>query len=190
MYYFFSASLPSLSFGRDPGLSVADFDGLAADQMPPEKLAELKSGTLAVNREPGSAAGLPRIYADYTRFEQYLRTRIAERRAGRDEDHAVKLPDPELYFGEVDAALAPAAAAPDPLEREKLIDRIRWRMLDDLEAGHEFDFDGLCVYRLRLAILNKYRGRSAERGRSSFNAAVDRITGTAAAGGEEHITST
>ena len=182
MYYYFSASLPSLSFGQNPGMSVADFDELASGQMSPESLAKLKTGTLAVSREPGSAAGLPRVYADYTRFEQYLRTRIAERRAGRDEDRAVKLPDPELYFGEVDSALATAAAAPDPLEREKLIDRIRWRMLDDLEAGHDFDFDGLCVYRLRLEILNKYRNRSTETGRENFNAAVDRITGPAEKG--------
>ena len=57
-------------------------------------------------------------------------------------------------------------------------------MLDDLEAGHEFDFDGLCVYRLRLEILNRYRGRSVEKGRSNFNAAVDRIAGGAASGNE------
>ena len=68
MYYYFSASLPSLSFGQNPGMSVADFDELASGQMSPESLAELKSGTLRVSREPGAAAGLPRVYADYTRF--------------------------------------------------------------------------------------------------------------------------
>jgi len=177
MYYYLSASLPSLIFGRDPGLNVAEFDALCAEQMSPKKLAELQKGTTRVNREPGSAAELPSAYASYTRFEQYLRTRIAERRAGHDEERSVRLPDPELYFNEIDAALGPAAAAPDPLERQKLIDRIRWRELDDLEAGHEFDFDGLCVYRLKLEILNRYRRRSAETGRTNFNAAVDRVSG-------------
>ena len=42
----------------------------------------------------------------------------------------------------------------------------------------------LCVYRLRLEILNRYRGRSVEKGRSNFNAAVDRIAGGAASGNE------
>ena len=82
------------------------------------------------------------------------------------------------------AAMGALAAVSDPVEREKAVDRIRWRMLDDLEAGHEFDFDGLCVYRLRLEILNRYRGRSVEKGRSNFNAAVDRIAGGAASGNE------
>lgn len=177
MYYFLCASLPSLGFGQDPGLGVAEFDALCADQMPPAVLASLQRGSLAVSREPGSAAGLPPAYAAYARFEQYLRTRVAERRAGRDEDNVLRLPDPELYFGEIDAALGPAAAVADPLEREKLIDRIRWRKLDDLEAGHEFDFYGLCIYRLKLEILNRYRRRSAETGRNNFNAAVDRISG-------------
>lgn len=184
MYYFLSASLPGLALGRDPGMSVADFDELCAGQMTPGALARLKQGSLRVGREPGSAAGLPPVYAAYARFEQYLRTRIAERRAGRDEERAVHLPDPELYFGEVDAAMGALAAVSDPVEREKAVDRIRWRMLDDLEAGHEFDFDGLCVYRLRLEILNRYCGRSVEKGRSNFNAAVDRIAGGAASGNE------
>jgi len=177
MYYFLSASLPGLSFGRDPGMSVAEFDALCADQMSPKTLASLQEGTLQVSREPGSAAKLPPAYASYTRFEQYLRTRIAERRAGHEEERVVRLPDPEVYFSEIDVALGPVAAAPDPFERQKLIDRIRWRELDDLEAGHEFDFDGLCVYRLKLEILNRYRRRSAETGRTNFNAAVSRISG-------------
>ena len=94
MYYFLSASLPGLALGRDPGMSVADFDELCAGQMTPGALARLKQGSLRVGREPGSAAGLPPVYAAYARFEQYLRTRIAERRAGRDEERAVHLPDP------------------------------------------------------------------------------------------------
>lgn len=176
MYYFLCASLPGLGFGRDPGMDVAEFDALCAGEMTPAALASLQLGTLRVSREPGSAAALPAVYAAYTRFEQYLRTRIAERRAGRDEESALRLPDPELYFGEVDAALGAAAAAPDPLEREKLIDRIRWRKLEELEAGHEFDFDALCIYRLKLEILGRYRRRSAETGRTNFNAAAGRVS--------------
>ncbi|MDR0932860.1 MAG: DUF2764 domain-containing protein [Victivallales bacterium] len=177
MYYFFLASLPTLGFDRDFGMSIADFDALAAEQMSPAKLAQLQSGSLSVSRASGSASGLPRAYADYTRFEQYLRTRIAERRAGKDEDHAPKLPEPELYFSEVDTALSSASAISDPLEREKQVDRIRWRYLDELEIGHEFDFDNLCVYRLRLEILNKYRNRNGEIGKNNFNAAIERVAG-------------
>ena len=39
MYYFLSASLPGLALGRDPGMSVADFDELCAGQLPPGALA-------------------------------------------------------------------------------------------------------------------------------------------------------
>lgn len=180
MYYFLAASLPDLFLGRDPGMSVFDFDELCAGQMTRQALARLKQGTLRVGRASESAAGLPPVYAAYTRFEQYLRTRIAERRAGRNAERTAHLPDPERYFGEVDFALGALTALADPIEREKAVDRIRWRMLDELEAGHTFDFDGLCVYRLRLEILNRYRGRSAEKGRFNFDVAVDRIAGGSA----------
>ena len=66
----------------------------------------------------------------------------------------------------------------------KLIDRIRWSHLDDLECGHDFDFAGLCVYRCKLAILEKYRERKAEQGRENFNRAVERISSAAGAAQE------
>ncbi len=177
MYYYLVSSLPDLAFGKTAPMSVAEFDALCAGQLTPADFAELGRGTLVVSREPGSGAALPGVYRRYTLFEQYLRTRIAEKRTAHDDDHGRKLPVPEQFFTEVDAALTPAGVQSDPLEREKAVDRIRWRHLDELEAGHDFDLDKLCVYRLKLAILDKYRNRETEAGRKNFNAAVDRISG-------------
>ncbi len=181
MYYFLCASLPDLMFGKQSRLSVAAFDELCRGQVGEADFTRLTGTGLEVGSDPAESQGKPRVYAEMIRFEQYLRTRIAQRRAGREEDRAASLPDPVEYFSEVDIALAQAAAAADPAERERVIDRLRWRRLDDLEAGHEFDFDRLCVYRLRLAILDKYRDRRAEPGRENFNAAVERISQAAPA---------
>ena len=169
MFYYFCASLPSLTPGKSPKMSVADFDGLAREQVSPAEFELLRQCSLTVGRDPGESAGKPPVLAEMIRFEQYLRTRIAQRRSVKEDDKA--------------------AAAADPAEREKLIDRIRWRRLDDLEVGHEFDFEQLCIYRMRLSILDKYRSRNADAGREIFNAAVDRISSEAPAPEQQTHTS-
>ncbi len=179
MYYYLCASLPALLFGRPAPMSVAEFDERCREELSAREFRLLGRAGLQVSRDPESSEGLPAVLAEMVRFEQYLRTRIAQRRSGRDDDRAAALPDPAEYFGMVDFGLAQAAAAADPFEREKWIDRIRWSHLDDLECGHEFDFAGLCVYRRKLAILEKYRERKAEQGRENFNRAVERISSAA-----------
>ena len=183
MYYYLCASLPALLFGRPAPMSVAEFDELCREELSARDFQLLRQAGLHVSRDPESSGALPPVLAEMVRFEQYLRTRIAQRRAGRDDDRAAALPDPAEYFGMVDFGLAQAAAA-DPVERDKLIDRIRWSHLDDLECGHDFDFAGLCVYRCKLAILEKYRERKAEQGRENFNRAVERISSAAGAAQE------
>ncbi len=190
MYYYLSASLPSLRLTVEPDMSVAEFDEFCAEWIPAAQMTRLKQGSLRTGRLPEEGAELPVIYAAFNRFDRYLRTRIAERRAEEHgwsrNDEALAIPPLELGadFDEVDFTLGPAAAAADPLEREKRVDDIRWNMLDELAEGHEFDFDGLCVYRLRLEILNKYRDLSAEAGRRNFNEAAERISRRTISGGE------
>ena len=107
------------------------------------------------------------------RFEEYLRTRIAEKRAEKLKT-PVDLPEPEAFFGEVDAALGQLAAT-DPAERERAVDMLRWKMLDELTWSNEFDFDHICAYRIKLRLAEKYRGRDAAAGRKIFDSAVREI---------------
>ncbi len=162
-------------------MGVAEFDELCRDEVTRAEFEELQFCTLEVERDPDFSAGHSSAVAGMIRFEQYLRTRIARRRAvqGREDEKNLRLPEAAEYFGEVDLAVTQAQQAADPFEREKIIDRARWRRLDELELGHDFDFEALCIYRFRLTILNKYRERKAEAGRTRFNEAVERISGAA-----------
>ncbi len=170
MYYFFCASLPVLELNAPAPLTVVGFDELAAGELPEEQYAALTAfnGIPRPGDPEEFAAG---VYGRMARFEQYLRTQIARRRG------AVELPDPAEYFGAVDYGMTAALAAPDPAAREQVLDRMRWEFLDDLALMHDFDFDALCIYRLRLTIVNKYRGRDREDGRRNFAAAAERICG-------------
>ena len=159
MYYFFSASLPELRPGETPPLTLAEFDADAELQLTPRHYA------LMTAEDPKA-----RVFGAMRRFEEYLRTRIAERRAEKLGIPA-DFPEPEEFHMEVDAALGQLAAL-NPAERERALDALRWKMLDELTVGSDFDFDHICAYRIKLRLGEKYRGRNAETGREHFDSAV------------------
>jgi len=178
MYYFFAASLPGVKFGEEPPFDVADFDEVAAGELSGDAWRRLVDFSLPA--APGDAPGsLPRVYREFYRFEALLRTRIARRRADRS-GVPLELPEPEMLLPEAESAVTAAAAATSPAEREEILDRARWSMLDELECNHFFDFEFLCVYRLRLLLAARRRRRtSAERGRANFDAALDAVSAAA-----------
>ena len=163
MYYFFSAALPELHPGETPPLALDEFDADAELQLTPRHYRML------VAEDPAA-----RVYGEMRRFEEYLRTRIAERRAEKLKIPA-DFPEPEEFYGEVDAALGRLAQL-DPAERERAVDKLRWKMLDELTWSSGFDFDHICAYRMKLRLAEKYRGRDAKSGRKSFDDAVRAMT--------------
>ena len=159
MYYFFSAALPERHPGEKPPLTLREFDADAELQLTPRHYRMMVSGDPAA-----------RVHGEMARFEEYLRTRIAEKRAEKLKIPA-DFPEPEGFYGEVDAALGQLAQL-DPAERERAVDLLRWKMLDELASGNEFDFDHICAYRIKLRLAEKYRGRDAKLGRNAFDSAV------------------
>jgi hypothetical protein len=122
--------------------------------------------------DPSASLQLP-LYAEMRRFMACMNYRTAVIRAEklkRNADFEV----PENLYGEIDHALASAVKA-SPADREKLLDAALWYKLDDLEISHEMDFEHLCIYRIRLAILQKYAVRGNENAVANFEAALDEL---------------
>ena len=81
---------------------------------------------------------------------------------------------PDEFFGEVDFAI-PILAAAEPVEREKLLDALIFQKLDELEIFHEMDLTALCIYRLKLGILQKYAKWNEINGKNNFEAALEKL---------------
>ena len=168
-YGFFCATLPELVCGTPPELSLAEFDIMAKAELSPKRFKELCSMD-----EYSDGQNLPEIYQEMRKFDRFLQLRIAERRAEKL-GRVTELPLPEEYHTDVDFALPAAANADDPRERERLVDKIRWMKIDDLEGCHNQDFTTLCAYRLRLKMLEKYRKRNDSDGCTIFENTVSRL---------------
>lgn len=168
-YGFFCATLPELVCGVPPELSLEEFDTLAKDELSPKRFAMLCSMDGSDDEQE-----LPEIYRKMRKFDRFLQLRIAEKRAEKL-GRVTELPLPEEYHTDVDFALPGAASADDPRERERLVDKIRWMKIDDLESCHNQDFTTLCAYRMRLQMLEKYRKRSSSDGNTVFEETVSRL---------------
>ena len=156
-------------------MTVEEFDEICRAELKEEKFAALTAFDGTVTPEFRESDTLAALYNACGKFELYLRNRIAKRRADKAGEQ-LELPDPPEYFGEYDFAATTLANTADPAERELIIDRLRWNFIEEQLLCKEFSFDALCAYRLKLAIVNKYRNRLLEPGRKNFDAALERLS--------------
>lgn len=169
-HYYLASSLLPLRWGSRPPLSSADFLAQCEGQLSAGELAALRAVTLhpPAEREPRGAE------ARWHDWDGYVRNLLAAARAARlRRDPAPMLrPERDVFPGdrrEIEELLA----NDNPLERERALDQLRWRQLEDLEGGHLFDSDRLTIYRLKLLLLEKWAGFDAETGENNWAELVE-----------------
>jgi hypothetical protein len=172
-HYFLVASLPMLQFGEKPPIRLADFLSACG--------AALAEGEMAVLRDllerDGEAESHPFSRAWRDR-ETELRNAVARLRARPLQIN----PEPWLrpHAGArvyIQTGVAEAFQAADPLQRERALDRLRWRILEDLAGLEPFSLEAVFSYALRLRLLWRWAGYQEAEGA----AALDRAVGEAAA---------
>ena len=167
-YYYLVSSLPMPAFGEPPPFTDEEFLALCRSVLEPAAAERLA----AVSLDPVSPPVCP-AERGWQVWETHLRNTLARQRAaalGRDPAESLR-PEADVFPGDRRRAEAAADAA-DPLAREKELDRLRWERLDELAVGHDFDFDALVIYRLRLQLLEKWRRRTPETGAEQREALV------------------
>lgn len=174
-YYSLGASLPMLKRDESPAIGMDGFLAACSEWLSPERLETLKGLDLVPPKEAAPQDG-SMAANDFMAWEKSLRNRLARLRAGKlgldPETHC--LPD-ESFHPDAERAAQEAGMAPNPLERERLLDAARWYKLEDLELGHFFDFDSLCIYKLKLMIREKWQRHSAEKGAANLDAATGKV---------------
>ncbi len=164
-YYFLISSLPLLRFGAVPFLSSSRFLELVAEQEGERLAASLSEVSLL----PGDS---PRFTAEsfWYAVETYIRNYLLRARCSKPAQiDAWKREERDVFSG-VDHQLHKALGAANPLERERMIDQLRWDILDEALLGQTllgetFSANALVVYRIRLLLAEKWQGHSLEKGR-------------------------
>lgn len=162
---YFIPSLPLLSPGLAPGLSVGEFRSLCQAQLT-AALAHAAEALL-----DGTDDEHPFVRAWRDRDAQ-IRNAVAAERARRRGLAPAETPSRPATG--CDASIAPAVAAafalPDPMRREEALDALRWRILDELQGVEPFSERVVLAYAVRLALCTRTAARDAGRGMDAFKA--------------------
>ncbi len=161
-FFYFISSLPLLRFGEKSVLTYGTFLSRSMDCLSEPEVAVLDS--LQLCPPPQAVSALPVIEQWYSE-ETYLRNLVAGYRArSRKQDSGRWQRDSSEYSAQLIKRIEEIMALPNAWEKEQALDLIRWQRLDELGAGHLFDFPTVIVYALRLLILEKRRRREEEAG--------------------------
>ena len=169
-YYYTIANLPFLLFSQKPLLSREAFAEICRIELSREDFTLLMTADYAC---PEKAAVHIPVVRRWLAWETSLRNTLVRFRAKKK-----SLP-PEKYLhpaeDELDAINAGQAACEEesPVKAEELLDRARWRFLEELEVSHYFDLAKLIIYFLKLQILEKRFAMQADRGKERYKTMID-----------------
>lgn len=156
---YFIASLPMLQPGHPPGITVDAFRAACAEHL----TGRLREAVEALLDD--HPYGHPFVEA-WRRHETGLRNAIARRRATRLGSDAQSWLRPE---GGDETRLAHAVAAafdqPDPLQRERALDRLRWQAAEALQGIQPLTPGVLLAYAVKLHLLTRWQALDAAAGR-------------------------
>ena len=161
------SSLPMLSFDAAPSVAPETFMAACREQISP---AQADTVEALLRGKPSSHP----FAVAWQNLEVLLRNAIARKRAQR-----LAQKDPERwtrptreYNLMLDTLVANALQEPNPLAREKALDRLRWLIVEDLQGYDTLGFNALLAYALKLSIATRWTRFDADRGRAAFDAAA------------------
>jgi hypothetical protein len=167
-YYYLVSSLPALGWGRPMPLTRAEFLTRCERELPAREFTALAGLTRAPREQPCCA-----VEAAWNAWEIALRNGFVRLRASRLDQvpDAWLRPEPE-FFPELERQVMEAFDGTNPREERQELDRLRWQRLATLEIGHYFDFEFLVLYHLKLILLEKWAGLSADQGLAQLHDVV------------------
>jgi len=131
-------SLPSLTFGQVPPISMDEFDRDAKNQLSARLYKRLQS--VDIKLMDATNGGLKNVASLLNDVKQDL-SEIREAKAQKRQLKLERLPQ-KVITG-------------DPLVREEQIMQWQWEELDTIEAGKTFTFTEVVVYKLKLQIVSR-----------------------------------
>jgi hypothetical protein len=165
--YYLIASLPALDMETAPALTPDAFAGLCREQLTPAD-ADAAAALVA-----GHDADHPFV-RDWHDRDTLLRNAVARQRAVR---RAIDpAPHQKQTIGcdlRIDREVDAAFQAPDPLQRERVLDRIRWRVADELQGPDPMTARAALAYAVKLRIACRWAALTPGMGRAAVAKLLD-----------------
>jgi Protein of unknown function (DUF2764) len=169
-FYYLLSSLPMLRPNQGVPMSTAQFMTTCGTHLSPGEMQTLA----AISSSPAEESHFKEnsVPARWNIFETCMRNRIIDSRPAKNTESAQYMRVEKDYFSAIERGVQEAFSRDNPLEREKRLDAVRLEFLDDLDGAHFFDFDALCVYKLKLMLLEKQARWDQAHGTTNFDAVI------------------
>lgn len=154
-YYYLTATLPYLSFGKEPPLAAGDFVAACGSWMTGRDMAVIEAAVSGENADTVSGKGM---MGAWNTFDEELRGEIARAREGGKKREGGGFPE----------RLKDILGEADPLAAEKKLEKARWDFIEDKAAGYYFDVNAIAAYGLKLRILERLATFDKDRGENFF----------------------
>ena len=157
-------SLPMLTFDAAPGITPAKFVETCREQLGAADAAVAEALLSAQTPDHPFVAG-------WQGKETVLRNAIARERAriaGQDVTRWLR-PVPGCD-SRIESEVEDAFQESDPLKREKELDKIRWRIADELQGIDPLVVEVVFAYAIKLAVLTRWAELNENKGRELFDA--------------------
>ena len=173
-YYYTVAALPMLFYDTPPGaMSTGAFIDFCSDWLSMEDFSQLKSASLSID-EP-MKKGNP-VILEWISWECTLRNELVKLRAPKKGEEAFRhMQECDTRLG-IEELAREAFVEESPLLAEDILNRGRWRFLEELETGHHFDIERLIVYFLKLQLLERKHQFDKQKGKERYNEIFANIT--------------
>ena len=163
-HYYLVASLPSVSLGDPTPIAEEELLDRCSRFLTAAEMDELKRMLAGRYDECVTPFALK-----WRRAETQWRNAAARARAAsRGVEAAPYLKPHEGFDIELEKTVADAFSKSNPLEKERELDRFRWRLLDDLVFAEAFEFSAVLAYALKLRIAARWAGLTEEAGRAKL----------------------
>jgi hypothetical protein len=159
-YYYFAATLPTLTLDTPPPWSAEDFRELCREHLCADDLAALDE-VLGLAPETGRHT----FVREWRNAETRLRNALAKARAGRlHRDAAPYLREQEGIDAQLERTVSEAFAKGDPLDRERSLDRFRWHRIENLAGYDPFSARAVLAFGLKLLLAGRWAALRDESG--------------------------
>jgi hypothetical protein len=174
--YYLISSLPELRWGEPPPLSIDSFLEISRKWITTREAKILEGLVMNPEECAVSPSKLVREWADW---EFALRNRMVRIRGSVLKTNAsayYRNADKTFFmFNEQEHDLSSIFSMHNPADKERRLDALRWARLDAMEFDHWFDFEKLCIYKMKLALCEKWIARNKDKGMVQFDSILDRI---------------
>jgi uncharacterized protein DUF2764 len=173
-FYYLVSSLPMLFPGEAPLMSAEEFMLTCTDFLSVIEMDKLRALSLIPPEDYTEFTNPATV--DWYDWETCFRNALVHLR-GKEKGTEIEkfLREERDFFSEIEKGVVEAFNKSTPLEMEDTLDKLRWDKLNDMEVGHMFDFEKLCIYKLKLMLCEKQTLLNKTKGSDNFDMIVEHI---------------